>query len=324
MARGGPLSLIAAALSLSALFALTVNALAEEPKTVQPSVSCPPGGVGDKQPAALILDKSPKGEMDYWNTIKDKGDAHSILAYIINFPAGMFIDPAIQKFRANCGDISALPTPILSCPVIETAPNKCRTLKRIGLLSKREVLAPDATSGPQGELAYWNGIKNSDDDQVYLSYLTQYPQGMFEDAALTNYKRTCGDLSALPPAVLQCSVADVPTVVKLSPPIVKLPPPIVKLHPPLVKFKPPIIKVKPPVIKTHDCSNVTKLADILKCFPPGDASGSGGSHGNSGNVTPPTPPPIRPSGTTTAPGPKTPGNANTTTPIPVTPPTLPP
>lgn len=55
-----------------------------------------------------ITDKSPTGELAFWNKIKDSNDVSSFKAYLENFPNGMFYDVALAKFNSLGGNTADL------------------------------------------------------------------------------------------------------------------------------------------------------------------------------------------------------------------------
>ena len=109
------------ALFSSLVVYLPMGACAAEPTT--PAISLQ--GICSNGSATMMLnhppkvpvveDQSPKKEMAYWNSIKDSTDASLFLVYISNFQNGMFIEPAVEKYKRNCGDLTALPVGVLSC-----------------------------------------------------------------------------------------------------------------------------------------------------------------------------------------------------------------
>lgn len=267
-----------------------------------------------------VIDKSAKGEMAFWNKIKNLGDATPFLAYVANFPKGMFVDAAIEKYRQNCGDLSALPPQFLSCVAVEQPlSSACHPTPRISLLKNSPpVSVPDKPTA-QNELNYWNAIKQSDDPSVYLVYINKFPNGTYFDLAVENYKRNCGDLGALPLGALTCQ-ADLPPASKLLqitpvPPPTTVKPPIIKVNVP--PTKPP--RRNPPVVN-GDCSGTT-FASLLSCSSGGVQGGNGRNGGSNGGNTGGTgggttgqqttgKPPVRPS----------PPSATGNTPVPVSPP----
>jgi hypothetical protein len=62
-----------------------------------------------------VLDRSPTKELAYWNEIKGSNDASLFLVYISNFKQGMFVEAAVEKYKKNCGDLTALPVEALTC-----------------------------------------------------------------------------------------------------------------------------------------------------------------------------------------------------------------
>jgi hypothetical protein len=52
---------------------------------------------------AKVVDTSPAGELAYWNQIKDSKNADDFSNYLDNFPNGMFVDPAKDRYEAISG-----------------------------------------------------------------------------------------------------------------------------------------------------------------------------------------------------------------------------
>ena len=236
-----------------------------------------------------VVVKSAKGDIAFWNKIKNLGDSTPFLAYVANFPKGMFVDAAIEKYRQNCGDLSALPPQFLSCVAVEKPlSSACHPAPRFSLLkSSPPVSVPDKPTA-QNELIYWNAIKQSDDPSEFLVYINKFPNGTYFDLAVENYKRNCGDLSALPLGALACQV-DLPPARKLLqitpvPPPTTVRPPIIKVNVPPTKpprRKPP--RRKPPVVN-GDCSGTT-FASLLSCSSGGAQGGYGSTRGSNGGKT---------------------------------------
>src|SRR5882724_11847590 len=64
--------------------------------------------------AAVITDKSPTGELSYWNQVKESTDAADLLNYLVNFPNGMFFDLAKSRYEQLSGmkyDPANVPVP---------------------------------------------------------------------------------------------------------------------------------------------------------------------------------------------------------------------
>jgi hypothetical protein len=60
--------------------------------------------------AATVTDRSAVGELAFWNSVKDTGNASDIKIYIDEFPNGMFIDPAVQRYGELTGQkLASLP-----------------------------------------------------------------------------------------------------------------------------------------------------------------------------------------------------------------------
>jgi hypothetical protein len=73
------------------------------------AVAIAPSPAGAQQAAGpTITDKSPTGELTYWNSVKDSTDASNFKAYLENFPNGMFYDVALAKFTSLGGNAADL------------------------------------------------------------------------------------------------------------------------------------------------------------------------------------------------------------------------
>lgn len=81
----------------------------------------------------VVEDRSPKKELAYWNQIKDSNDASLFLVYISNFQNGMFMEAAVEKYKRNCGDLTALPVGVLSCQP-DVAPPAKPPLKKVAFI----------------------------------------------------------------------------------------------------------------------------------------------------------------------------------------------
>ncbi len=54
-------------------------------------------------PVPVLSDKSAVGELTFWNSIKESGVADDYRTYLENFPNGMFVDPAMERFEKSGG-----------------------------------------------------------------------------------------------------------------------------------------------------------------------------------------------------------------------------
>ena len=61
-----------------------------------------------QSPSIAVTDKSPAGELSYWNGIKDTTDVLNFKAYLENFPNGMFYDLALAKYNSLGGSVTDL------------------------------------------------------------------------------------------------------------------------------------------------------------------------------------------------------------------------
>jgi len=259
-------SLSAIAIWISLTLAAVSMAIAASDKPVQGGISCAPGSVTKaaeiKKELPLILDRSSGGELAFWNSIKQSTDANSFLAYITNFPNGMFVDPAIEKYRSLCGNVASLPAALLMCSIAaDPVIDKCRAVKRLNLLGSAQKFVVPGNIGQKSDLTYWNAIKDSADADAYLIYVTHFPNALFTDTAVEKYRRSCGDMSKLPAVSLMCQVS-LPPPPPPPPPVVKRPPPI---HHPPIKL-PPVKRPPPPPPNTGACA------------PPFDVFGNCGGH----------------------------------------------
>ena len=62
--------------------------------------------------AQVATDKSAAGELAFWNRIKDSANIADFKAYMMNFPNGMFFDPAMEKYLAMGGSKSDIPAEV--------------------------------------------------------------------------------------------------------------------------------------------------------------------------------------------------------------------
>ncbi len=53
-----------------------------------------------------VTDKSPTGELTFWNGIKDSNDVGSFKTYLKNFPNGMFYDLALARYQVLGGNVA--------------------------------------------------------------------------------------------------------------------------------------------------------------------------------------------------------------------------
>jgi adenylate cyclase len=95
-------------------------------------------------------EESPELELAFWESIKDSQDATEFAAYLEKYPGGTFA--ALAETRRNA------------------------LLEEPGS-SDREAKA-DAV-----ELAYWDTMKDSDNPDMFRTYLERYPDGAFAPLA---------------------------------------------------------------------------------------------------------------------------------------------
>ncbi len=71
------------------------------------AVACTLSPVAAQESQGLtVTDKSPTGELTFWNGIKDSNDVASFKTYLKNFPNGMFYDLALAKYQALGGNVA--------------------------------------------------------------------------------------------------------------------------------------------------------------------------------------------------------------------------
>ena len=79
------------------------------PETVLPAPAMPAPALS----APVLVDKTPAGEIAFWNSVKDSTDPSEFRTYLENFPNGMFFDPALSKFDEHKGDRAMLSKSVL-------------------------------------------------------------------------------------------------------------------------------------------------------------------------------------------------------------------
>ena len=62
-----------------------------------------------------LAGKSPERELAYWNDVKTSGDVSQLLVFITNFPEGTYVEPAVELYKQKCGDLTQLPSIVLTC-----------------------------------------------------------------------------------------------------------------------------------------------------------------------------------------------------------------
>lgn len=124
--------------ALSALVGLLLILPGARAETGTPEIAlsgaCPGGGtivLANHPPKVpVLLDKSAEREMAYWKEIRESKDPSLFLVYISNFRNGMFLSAAVEGYKSNCGDLSALPVEALSCST-EASPKPPPPIKKI-------------------------------------------------------------------------------------------------------------------------------------------------------------------------------------------------
>jgi adenylate cyclase len=95
-----------------------------------------------------------EGELTFWNSIKDSGSCLEFEAYLERYPDGEFVELAEARLQS------------LQQTAVATA------------ASIDEVT--------EGELTFWNSIKDSGNPDMFRAYLNKYPQGTYSELAQIN------------------------------------------------------------------------------------------------------------------------------------------
>jgi adenylate cyclase len=95
-----------------------------------------------------------EGELTFWNSIKDSGSCIELQAYLERYPEGEFVQLAEARLE---------------------------TLQRasVGTAASNEEVT-------EGELTFWNSIKDSGNPDMFRAYLNKYPDGMYAELAQIN------------------------------------------------------------------------------------------------------------------------------------------
>jgi adenylate cyclase len=94
-----------------------------------------------------------EGELTFWNSIKDSGSGIEFEAYLERYPNGEFVELAQVRLES----------------LQQTA---------VGTESNEEVT--------EGELTFWNSIKDSGNPDMFRAYLNKYPDGTYAELARIN------------------------------------------------------------------------------------------------------------------------------------------
>jgi hypothetical protein len=94
------------------------------------------------------------GELTFWNSIKDSGSCIELEAYLERYPEGEFVELAEARLES----------------LKQTAAGTAA--------SKEEVT--------EGELTFWNSIKDSANPEMFRAYLNKYPDGTYAELAQIN------------------------------------------------------------------------------------------------------------------------------------------
>jgi len=128
-----------------------------------------------------------------------------------------------------------------TAPEIAVASQACPAGHAMMFSNQAQKVPSLADKTAKKELAYWNEIKQTGDTSQLLVYITNFPSGMFVEAAVALYKKRCGDLTVLPVKVLSCMALPPPAPVASPPPkkTIFIPPPVkISGNPP------PVLKIK--------------------------------------------------------------------------------
>ena len=107
---------------------------------------------GDPQAVDVTVEAAPSGEADptelaFWDSVKESQDSVEFEAYLEQYPAG--------RFR-----------PLAEARIVKLA-----------------TTPPVDAQSTEIEIAFWDTVKDSDDDAMFEAYLTKYPEGHFAELA---------------------------------------------------------------------------------------------------------------------------------------------
>jgi adenylate cyclase len=104
--------------------------------------------------AAVPNEEVTEGELTFWNSIKDSGNRIEFQAYLERYPNGEFV---------------------------ELAQARLENLKQTTLGT-----AESSEEVTEGELTFWNSIKDSGNPDMFRAYLNKYPDGTYAELARIN------------------------------------------------------------------------------------------------------------------------------------------
>ena len=149
-------------------------------------------------------------ELAFWDTIKDSGSVAELDAYLSRYPDGLFSSLALTRRDALTSDESATPAKEDAMAVqlafweaakdsgssieleayLERYPDgEFVELAQARLESLRETatdFAPTTGEVTEGELTFWNSIKDSGNPDMFRAYLNKYPDGTYAELARIN------------------------------------------------------------------------------------------------------------------------------------------
>ena len=104
--------------------------------------------------AAVQSEEVTEGELTFWNSIKDSGSCIELQAYLERYPKGEFVE--LAEARLQSLQQTAVPT------------------------------AASIEEVTEGELTFWNSIKDSGNPDMFRAYLNKYPGGTYAELAQIN------------------------------------------------------------------------------------------------------------------------------------------
>ena len=90
-------------------------------------------------------------QLAFWEAAKDSGSPIELEAYLERYPDGEFVELAQARLE-----------------------------------SLREAGAPTTDEVTEGELTFWNSIKDSENPDMFRAYLNKYPDGTYAELARIN------------------------------------------------------------------------------------------------------------------------------------------
>lgn len=175
---------------------------------IEPSQATPAPATPELSPASPVGPAGPAAfELTFWNAIQESKDPAEFAAYLEKFPDGAFAGLADARQKALLAKLSETAEPDVSTDIVtvelafwdaikesqdpakfaaylEKYPDGAFTAlaeaRRQALLIDAATPAAATTLPPdEGELAFWDTVKNSDNPAMYKAYLERYPVGAF-------------------------------------------------------------------------------------------------------------------------------------------------